>query len=235
MFITRYDLLFIGGFLMLFQLSAHSHGLIEKPMSREYFCGKTTQPHHIEPGNKLPYEECRPILTKEDGGYNHDVYQFMSVLSHTRGYYQNVNLPQHVCGFDSETFKGKASPWDAAIDWPTNKGINNPQEFVWDVSYGPHFSDTEHFRYWITKSDYQFNKNEPLKWSDFETEPFCEYGWDDKNPPQDKNTIWADKANNKFHMICNVPERAGHHVIYAEWGRDQSTNERFHSCIDVAI
>ncbi|PYD20282.1 chitin-binding protein, partial [Pseudomonas syringae pv. pisi] len=52
MFFTRYDLLFVGGFLMLFQLSAHSHGLIEKPMSREYFCGKTTQPHHIEPGNK---------------------------------------------------------------------------------------------------------------------------------------------------------------------------------------
>lgn len=74
---------------MLFQMSAHSHGLIEKPMSRQYFCGKTTQPHHIEP-------------------------------------------------------------------------------------------------------------------------------------------------NNKFHMNCTLPARSGHHVIYAEWGRNQSTNERFHSCIDVA-
>ncbi|MBL7481197.1 lytic polysaccharide monooxygenase [Legionella bononiensis] len=233
MFFNRFSILFIACFFMLFQQSTHSHGLIEQPGSREYFCGKVTQPHHIEPGNTIPFKECRPILTKEDGSYNQDVYQFMSVLSHTRGYYQNDTLPQHVCGFNNETFKGKASPWDAAINWPTNKIRTGEQEFVWDVSYGPHFSDTEHFRYWITKPDYQFKENQPLQWSDLETEPFCQFTWDDENPTQDKNTIWADKTNNKFHMTCQVPERSGRHVIYAEWGRNQSTNERFHSCIDV--
>lgn len=219
--------------LVFFQTPAESHGLIEKPASREYFCGKVTQPHHTEAGNTMLHEECEPILKKDNGVYNNDVYQFMSVLSHTRGYYQNSKLPAHVCGFDSETFQGKASPWDAAINWPTNVVTSGPQEFVWDVSYGPHFSDTEHFRYWITKADYQFKENEALQWSDLETEPFCELAWDDEHPPAGKNTIWADKEKGKFHMTCDVPARSGRHVIYAEWGRNQSTNERFHSCIDV--
>lgn len=234
MILQKLHFVSLSCFLFFFQSVAEGHGLIEKPASREYFCGKVTQPHHTEPGNKLPYEACRPILTTEEGRYNDAVYQFMSVLSHTRGYYQNTHLPQHVCGFDSEAFNGKATPWDAAINWPANSMASGPQEFVWDVSYGPHFSDTEHFRYWITKADYQFNEKVPLKWSDFETEPFCELAWDDEHPPQGKNTIWADKQNSKFHMICDVPARSGRHVIYAEWGRNQDTNERFHSCIDVA-
>ena len=29
-------------------------------------------------------------------------------------------LPEHVCGFGSETWQGGATPWDAAIDWPTS-------------------------------------------------------------------------------------------------------------------
>ncbi|KTD43395.1 hypothetical protein [Legionella quateirensis] len=79
MFFNRFSILFIACFFMFFQQSTHSHGLIEKPGSREYFCGKITQPHHIEPGNTIPFKECRPILTKEDGSYNQDVYQFTEI------------------------------------------------------------------------------------------------------------------------------------------------------------
>ena len=32
-----------------------------------------------------------------------------------------------------------------------------------------------------------------------------------------------------------VPERQGRHVIYAEWGRNHFTFERFHGCVDVVI
>lgn len=210
--------------------NAYSHGLIESPASREYFCGKITRPEQTESGD-LPYEQCRPILKKE-GKYNNDIYQFMAVLSHSRGYYHSTNLPLNVCGFDSEAFGGRATPWDAAIDWPSNPIIAGPKEFVWDVSYGPHFSDTEHFRYWITHPDYRFEVGKPLQWSDLEQEPFCELPWDDQQPNKN-DAIWADKPNNKFHMVCKVPSREGRHVIYAEWGRSAPTNERFHSCIDV--
>jgi chitin-binding protein len=217
--------------LLSISTTAYSHGLIESPASREYFCGQITKPHHVE-GKELPYEECRPILTK-NGKYNNDVYQFMSVLSHSKGYYQSTTLPKNVCGFDSETFKGGESPWDAAINWPVNTLTAGPKEFVWDITYGPHFSDTEHFRYWITKPDYKFEVGKPLKWSDLEVKPFCEIGWDDKNPNKNPGLITADKNNSKFRMTCNLPQRQGRHIIYAEWGRTQSTSERFHSCIDV--
>lgn len=156
----------------------------------------------------------------------------MSVLSHSRGFYKSQNLPYYVCGFASETFQGNASPWDALIDWPANKMNAGPVTFTWDVSYGPHFSDTENFRYWITKSDYQFDANKPLQWDDLEQEPFCEIPWDD-NAPNKYPNIHADKPNNKFHMVCKVPPREGRHVIYAEWGRTMATNERFHSCVDA--
>ncbi len=221
------------GLLLLGILSVknvYSHGLIESPASREYFCGKITRPEHTESG-ELPYEQCRPILKKE-GKYNNDIYQFMAVLSHSRGYYQSTHLPANVCGFDSEAFLGRATPWDAAIDWPMNPIVAGSKEFVWDISYGPHFSDTEHFRYWITRPDYQFEVGKPLQWTDLEQEPFCELPWDDQQPNKNPD-IWADKPNNKFHMKCTVPPREGRHVIYAEWGRTAPTNERFHACVDV--
>ncbi len=109
---------------------AYSHGLIENPPSREFFCGKITRPEHTE-SKELPFEACRPIL-KKDGKYNNDVYQFMSVLSHSRGYYKSQNLPYNVCGFDTETFQGQASPWDALINWPANKISAGPITFTWE-------------------------------------------------------------------------------------------------------
>jgi chitin-binding protein len=180
--------------------NAYSHGLIENPPSREYFCGKVTKPEHTESA-ALAYEECRPVLTK-DGKYNGDIYQFMSVLSHSRGYFQNPSPPVNVCGYDTETFQGKASPWDAPINWPINKILPGPKQFTWDISYGPHFSDTQQFRYWITKPDFKFAVGTPLKWSDFESAPFCDIPWDD-NAPDKTPAIWADRANNKFHMVAN--------------------------------
>ncbi|MDP1880248.1 MAG: lytic polysaccharide monooxygenase [Parachlamydiaceae bacterium] len=210
----------------------YGHGLIENPPSREYFCGKITRPEHSE-SPTLPYEECRPIL-KKNGAYNNDIYQFMSVLSHSRGYQNNSNPPINVCGFDTETFKGGASPWDAAINWPTSPMSPGPNEFRWDISYGPHFSDTEHFLYWITKDDFVFNPNVAIQWNDLEADPFCVIPWNDKD--ENKNPdIKADRDNNKFIMTCNVPQKEGRHIIYSEWGRTPPTDERFHSCMDVVF
>jgi len=51
-------------------------------------------------------------------------------------------LPQYVCGFGAETWNGINTPWDHPMDWPTTTieaGIN---EFLWDISWGNHFTDT---------------------------------------------------------------------------------------------
>ncbi|QMT61580.1 hypothetical protein HBNCFIEN_02984 [Legionella sp. PC997] len=44
MFFMRLDIILVGCFLMLFQQPAHSHELVEKTVSREYFCNKVMQP-----------------------------------------------------------------------------------------------------------------------------------------------------------------------------------------------
>lgn len=201
------------------------HGLISEPPSRNWLCGATTKPHEASPTSA-----CGQAFAGDmNGGY-----QFMSVLTHDVGRKGVTPLPTNVCGFDSETWNGGATPWDKAIDWPTNAMTAGPKTITWDISWGPHYDDTEEFRYWITKPDFQFQVGQALTWNDFETEAFCVINYDDKNPTANPNAI-PDKGNALFHTVCDIPQRTGRHVIYAEWGRNQWTYERFHGCIDASF
>jgi predicted carbohydrate-binding protein with CBM5 and CBM33 domain len=205
---------------------ANGHGLVEDPPSRNWFCGGITKPHEVDNG-VAQYPECGTAFKFQQGGY-----QFMSVLTHNVGRSGVSPLPNHVCGFDSETWFGGRTPWDAAMDWPTSPITAGRNEFKWNIFWGPHFDDTEEFRYWITKPAFQFDPNAPLSWNDFEDSPFCLQKYNHDNPNGNLDVIpLTDSA--AFLTFCNVPERDGRHVIYAEWGRNQWTYERFHGCIDV--
>lgn len=220
---------------LFFTLTALGHGVIEKPASREQFCGVESKPDEIYQ-SKLTHEKCRPIMTKADGSLDNSIYNFMAVLTHTTGRQgrTQANLPKHVCGFDSENWGGGKTPWDNAMDWPTSSLTAGSNQFVWNINWGNHFSDTEEFAYWITKADFKFPTDRELSWSDFEDKPFCLLKYDDKNPSANPN-IRADKSNNKFYTTCTVPARTDRAVIYAEWGRNYATFERFHTCIDVVF
>jgi chitin-binding protein len=210
-----------------------AHGVIESPPSRQQFCGVESKPDEIY-REKMTHEKCRPIMTKSDGSLDNSIYNFMAVLTHTTGRSDKIieQLPIHVCGFNSENWGGGKTPWDNAIDWPSVFISSGKQNFIWNISWGNHFSDTEEFVYWITKEDYNFDPNKELKWNDFEQAPFCKLYYDDRFPKANPNII-PDKIKNRFTTICNVPKRQNRAVIYGEWGRNKSTYERFHSCIDV--
>ncbi len=215
------------GLLMINQVAAH--GLVEDPPSRNWFCGAITKPDHFI-NNVAEYEQCEEPFNQDfNAGYN-----FMSVLTHAQGRSVVDPLPANVCGFDSESFGFGETIWDYPTDWPTSNLSAGRQEFLWNISWGPHFDDTEEFKYWITKPDFQFSANTALSWSDFEEQPFCSLAYDDSQPSANPDVIpLPDDA--KFRTFCTVPEREGRHVIYAEWGRNQSTFERFHGCIDVVF
>lgn len=246
---TRWSLVVLAAsalYALIALPNASAHGLVEQPSSRAWFCGAVTKLNQVlypDPNNPAQYPQCGDAFKSVDENVP---YQFMAILSHSRGAYDALatgkldTLPKNVCGYDSVTFKGGASPWDKAINWPTTPIKAGQQEFVWNIHWGPHFDDTEHFRYWITKSDYKFVPGEPLKWSDLESKPFCDLEYFDKL--QNNPSIIADKANSKFRTSCNVPQRTGRHVIYSEWGREGTNNqrtggtdERFHSCSDVSF
>lgn len=210
-----------------------AHGVLESPASREQFCGVESKPDEIF-GDKMTHEECRPMMTKSDGTMDNSVYNFMAVLSHTVGRSNKSidQLPQHVCGFDSEMWGGGETPWDKALNWPTSMISAGPQKFIWNIAWGNHFGDTDEFVYWITKPDFQFDSTKALSWNDFEETPFCHLKYNDSTPNANPDIV-PDKINNKFITTCTVPTRTSRAVIYGEWGRNPSTYERFHSCMDV--
>ncbi|MEM1206342.1 MAG: lytic polysaccharide monooxygenase [Acidobacteriota bacterium] len=205
------------------------HGLMEEPASRNWFCGAITKPDQVANGTAT-YPICGDAFATDfNGGYS-----FMSVLTHDVGRAGVTPLPEHVCGFGSETWNGGATPWDTPIDWPTNDMTSGRNEIVWNISWGPHFDDTEEFRYWITKPGFQYQVGVPLTWDDFESDAFCVLNYDDANPTANPDVV-PDKAATRFHTFCDVPARSGRHVIYGEWGRNFFTFERFHGCIDVSF
>ncbi len=219
----------------LFSFQILAHGVIETPASREQFCGVESKPDEIYT-DKMTHEKCRPIMTKIDGSMENSIYNFMAVLSHSVGRSDKPFdlLPKHVCGFDSEMWAGGKTPWDSAMDWPTTVITSGQQKFIWNISWGNHFSDTQEFVYWITKPDFEFNPDKELSWNDFESTPFCKLDYNDQAPNANPNII-PNKLTNRFTTLCNVPERKNRAVIYGEWGRTPSTYERFHSCMDVVF
>ena len=206
-----------------------AHGLIEDPPARNWFCGLDTPPDRAARGD-TDHPVCREVFA----GTGAEGYQFMSVLTHDRGRGAVRPLPDNVCGFDSESFGDGATPWDRAADWPTSALEAGRNKFTWNISWGPHFSDTEEFRYWMTRPDFTFRADRALAWSDFESEPFCALDYDDASPRANPDVI-ARPDMARFDTYCDVPARDGHHVIYAEWGRNEFTFERFHGCVDVAM
>ncbi|WP_052481304.1 lytic polysaccharide monooxygenase [Gilvimarinus agarilyticus] len=221
----RSNKLLLSSLILLASSNALGHGLMSDPPARNWFCGASTKPDTAEPGSA-----CAEAFADDfTSGYS-----FMSVLTHDVGRAGVTPLPDNVCGFDSETWQGGATPWDKAIDWPTNPMSSGEQTITWDISWGPHFDDTEEFRYWITKPGFEFQVGQPLTWDDFESQAFCVLEYDDSNPNANPNIV-PDKGNALFHTSCDVPERTGRHVIYGEWGRNEYTYERFHGCVDVSF
>ena len=215
--------------LAAFSSAVLPHGLIQEPAARNWFCGAITKPDHVQNGT-AQYPVCgnaffAPGIEPTAG------YSFMSVLTHTTGR-NGVGPRTNVCGFNSETWNGQATVWDQPIDWPTVPMTAGPRNFVWNISWGPHFSDTEEFRYWITRPGFVWQTGRALSFSDFEDTPFCSLAYNDANPTGNPD-VTPNVGAATFTTRCTVPARSGRHVIYAEWGRNFFTFERFHGCIDA--
>ena len=204
--VMRIDLLRADGLCVFWRSSpaaCFAHGLVQDPPARNWFCGAVTKPDHVANG-VAQYPVCGNAFTapgvRVDAGYS-----FMSVLTHTTGR-AGVGPRTNVCGFNSETWNGAATVWDQPIDWPTVPMTAGPRNFVWNISWGPHFSDSSDFRYWITKPGFVWQTGRALSFADFEDAPFCDLAYNDATPNANPNLI-PDKANALFTTRCTVPAR----------------------------
>jgi len=215
---------------MLIGVSSHviSHGLMIDPPARNAICGLAE--------DQKPHNATNPACIDAFANDQAGGYEFMSVLTHDVGRKGVTPLPQNVCGFDSETWdnRNNFTPWDTVTDWPATPISAGPLDIKWDIQWGPHFDDTEEFVYYITKADYVYEAGVPLKWSDFESTPFCDLAYNDMQPTANPN-VTSRVGDATFTTKCDVPAREGRHVIYGEWGRNQFTFERFHGCLDVTF
>jgi chitin-binding protein len=211
--------------------TAMSHGLIQDPPSRNHFCGAVTKPDQVQWGTPQ-YPVCGDAFFAPNMQFA-DGYNFMSILTHTTGR-AGVGPRTNVCSFNTETFGGRPIWVDQSINWPTNTMTSGQRTFLWNITWGPHFSDTAEFRYWITKPGFQYTLGRPLSFSDFEDAAFCTLPYNDATPTANPN-VTPNPGAAQFTTRCNVPARSGRHVIYAEWGRNQFTFERFHTCVDVVF
>ncbi len=209
--------------------AAFGDGLMESPPARNWYCGYKTKPDEI-----INHNAQYPACSTAFAAIPMAAYNFMTVVTHSKGRAGGDPLPKHVCSFDAETWKGALTPWDVPMDWPVTPMNSGIQSITWNAFWGAHYDDTRDFSYWITKPDFVFTPAKELTWADFETQPFCVELYDDKNPAGNPDLI-VDKTAAKFTTKCTVPARSGRHVIYGEWGRTEATLQRFHGCIDVTF
>ena len=115
----------VASSLFLVVSRTDGHGLMEDPPSRNWICGVVTKPDHVDNGVAVT-PECGQAFDFQDGGY-----QFMSVLTHDVG--RTGGPSNNVCGFDSETWFGASTPWDAPMDWPKTPMAPGWNEIKWNI------------------------------------------------------------------------------------------------------
>ena len=242
MIVHRLKAVAAGFVLVGVAANAYGHGFVQDPPARNAFCGWITKPDHVANGT-AQFPVCGDAFFANVPGLDPNAgYNFMSVLSHSRGHTgpafpsptfpPNTTSPPHVCSFSSQTWNAgnpalnTPTPWDIPIDWPTNPITAGTRLFTWNIQNGPHFDDTEDFTYWITRPGFVFQVGRALTWADFEATPFCDENAvhsrqggaivDDGNPD-----IILNRGNQTIATRCTVPSRpaGSRHVIYAEWGR----------------
>jgi chitin-binding protein len=242
MIVHRLTAVAAGFALVTVAANAYGHGFVQDPLARNAFCGWITKPDHVVNGT-AQFPVCGDAFFANAPGLDPNAgYNFMSVLSHSRGHTgpafpaptfpPNTVSPPHVCSFSSQTWNANnpalntPTPWDIPINWPTNPISAGTRIFTWNIQNGPHFDDTEDFTYWITRPGFVYQVGQPLTWADFEATPFCDENAvhsrdggaivDNGNPD-----IILNRGNQTIATRCTVPSRpaGSRHVIYAEWGR----------------
>src|SRR5690625_2608469 len=129
----------MGSLAVMLSASVFGHGLISESPSRSWTWDANY--NSAQAGSICAHafvDDC-------NGGY-----QFMRVLTHTQGRAGVDPLPENVCSFGTSTWNGQATPWDKPLEWPAHEIEPGPLTLTWDISWGPHWDDTEEFRDWIT-------------------------------------------------------------------------------------
>ncbi|ASQ45907.1 GlcNAc-binding protein A precursor [Legionella clemsonensis] len=198
----------LGSVLISICCSIFAHGSMEVPISRIYQCFKENPENPkssackaaVELGGKQPIYNWNEVNQPAANDRHTDIIPDGQLCSGGREFYKGLNLAR--------------SDWSTSIIEPDAEGLFH---FIYYPT-APH--KTKYFKFYITKSDYEFNQ--PLKWSDLEPQPFCTI-----------NTV--SLVNDRYNMPCKIPaNKIGRQLIFVIWQREDSP-EAFYSCSDVFV
>ncbi len=186
----------------------YAHGTMIIPESRIYKCRFDGNPeNHMDPA-------CRAAI--EVGG-KQPIYDWNGVRQgDANGQHSEIIPDGQICSGGNPTYKGLDL---ARNDWrttPISPDANGEFEFVFYAT-APHA--TKSWTFYITKDGW--DPTVPLKWDNLEL--FCEHG---ERPLEDMG------GKKVYKMRCELPDRAGKHIIFCIWQRSDS-GEAFYSCSDV--
>ncbi|WP_250508678.1 lytic polysaccharide monooxygenase [Caballeronia sp. GACF4] len=186
---------------------AWSHGTMETPISRVYACYKE--------GPESPTSAaCKAAVAVAGPAF---LYDWAGVNQLPNGDHKSFVPDGHLCSANKSNYYGLDL---GRNDWPTttiSPDLSGNYEFVWNAT-APHV--TRYFQIFMSADGYDFNQ--PLKWSDLDSKPFCEI-----------TSVTLD--NGRYKLKCKLPAgKTGKRILYAIWQRNDSA-EAFYACMDVVI
>lgn len=196
-----------GGIAIMTQQAAEAHGALQAPASRTYACYEDG----LTGGQIIPNNPaCKQAVAT---GGTQPLYDWYGVLrsdggGRTRGFIPDGQL----CSGGNPKYAAYDEP---RTDWPTTTlKANSTYNFV----YGAWVPHPGGFKLYVTKDGY--NPTKPLTWADMEEQPFL--------------TVDPEPAvsNGAYRFSGTLPNKSGHHIIYAVWYRSDS-QETFYGCSDV--
>ncbi|WP_198399380.1 lytic polysaccharide monooxygenase [Caballeronia calidae] len=180
---------------------------METPISRVYSC-------YLEGPESPKSAACQAAVAVAGPSF---LYDWAGVNQLPDGNHKAFVPDGHLCSAGKTNYYGLDL---ARNDWPATSisaDLSGNYTFVW-LATAPHV--TRYFQIFMTSDGYDFNQ--PLKWSDLDSKPFCEV-----------NSVALD--NGRYKIQCKLPPgKTGRRILYTIWQRNDSA-EAFYACSDVNI
>ena len=204
-----------GSAALVVQAPASAHGSPLVPGSRTWLCyqdGLTPQ------GNIVPRNPACAAAVAQSG--DNSLYNWFGVLRSDAGGRTVGYIPDgQLCSGGNPGYSG----YDLARDdWPLTHLTGGAQI---EIRYNNWARHPGTFFVYVTRDG--FNPNQPLRWSDLESEPFST-----ATDPQERGG--PGTTDGHYWWNATLPNKTGRHIIYMRWVRSDS-QENFFSCSDVVF